>query len=150
MTGSYFDAAHWATVGLTVGLVLACVLLHYETMSILTGWLTRLGGMRRRRMLVLMFVLLSAHVLEIWIFGAGLFGLAQIHGTGWVAGHGPHGLPDYVYFSAVVYSTLGLGDLVPVGAIRFLVGTEALAGFALLTWSASFTFLEMQRFWKTA
>lgn len=150
MTGSYLDAAHWATVGLTVGLVLTCVLLHYETMSILTGWLPKLGAMRRRRMLVLMFVLLSAHVLEIWIFGAGLFGLAQIHGTGWIAGRGPHGLPDYVYFSAVVYSTLGLGDLVPIGAMRFLVGTEALTGFALLTWSASFTFLEMQRFWKTA
>ena len=37
----------------------------------------------------------------------------------------------------------------PVGAIRFLVGTEALTGFVLVTWSASFTFVEMQRFGKT-
>lgn len=149
MTGSYFDAAHWMTVGVTVGVVLACVLLHYETMSSLTNWLPKLGAMRRRRMLVLMFVLLMAHVVEIWIFGAGMFGLARLPGTGSVAGQMHYGLPDYVYFSAVVYSTLGLGDLIPLGAIRFLVGTEALTGFALITWSASFTFLEMQRFWKT-
>jgi len=148
VTSSYFDTAHWVTVGVTAGVVLTCVLLHYETMSMLTNWLQKLGGMRRRRMLVLMFVLLTAHVVEIWIFGVGMFGLARMHGTGWVAGKVAHGLPDYIYFSAVVYSTLGLGDLVPFGAIRFLVGTEALTGFALITWSASFTFLEMQRFWK--
>jgi len=148
VTGSYFDAAHWITVGLTAGVVVVCVLVHYETMSALTKWLGRLGTMRRRRMLVLMFVLLSAHVAEIWVFGAGLYGLAQLHGTGAVVGQALRGLPDYVYFSAVVYSTVGFGDVFPVGAVRFLVGTEALTGFALITWSASFTFLEMQRFWK--
>jgi hypothetical protein len=58
------------------------------------------------------------------------------------------GLFDSVYFSAVVYTTLGLGDVVPHGAIRFMAGTEALTGFLLITWSASFTFLEMQRFWR--
>jgi hypothetical protein len=35
-----------------------------------------------------------------------------------------------------------------IGAIRFLAGTEALTGFVLVTWSASFTFVEMQRFWR--
>ena len=58
------------------------------------------------------------------------------------------GFLDSVYFSAVCYTTLGLGDIVPSGAIRFLVGTEALTGFVLITWSASFTFVEMQRFWR--
>ena len=58
------------------------------------------------------------------------------------------GLLDFVYFSATVYTTLGFGDLVPTGAVRFLAGTEAVTGFLLISWSASFTFLEMQRFWK--
>jgi hypothetical protein len=31
--------------------------------------------------------------------------------------------------------------------VRFLAGMEALSGFVLITWSASFTFLEMQRYW---
>ena len=51
-----------------------------------------------------------------------------------------------MYFPAVVYSTLGLGDLLPAGALRFMAGTEALNGFLLISWSASFTLLEMQRF----
>ena len=52
------------------------------------------------------------------------------------------GLLDLVYFSATVFTTLGFGDLVPVGPIRMITSTEALAGLALITWSASFTFLQ--------
>jgi hypothetical protein len=59
-------------------------------------------------------------------------------------------LLDYVYFSAVIFSTLGLGDLVPSGSIRFMVGTEAVSGFILISWSAAFTYLEMQRYWKVS
>jgi Ion channel len=58
------------------------------------------------------------------------------------------GVGDYVNFSAVCFTTLGLGDIAPVGAICFMTGTEALCGFVLITWSGSFTFVEMQRFWK--
>jgi hypothetical protein len=47
----------------------------------------------------------------------------------------------------VTYTTVGYGDFVPTGAIRFLCGVEALAGFVLITWSASFMFIEMQRYW---
>lgn len=47
-------------------------------------------------------VLLTAHIVEIWIFGAVMYGPAQMSGTGWVTGQVTHGLPDYVYFSAVV------------------------------------------------
>ena len=57
-------------------------------------------------------------------------------------------LLDYVYFAAVVFTTLGLGDLVPSGTIRFMVGTESLVGFVLISWSAAFTYLEMERFWR--
>lgn len=52
-----------------------------------------------------------------------------------------------MYFSAITYTTVGFGDFVPTGPVRFLAGTEALTGFLLITWSASFTFLEMRRYW---
>jgi hypothetical protein len=55
---------------------------------------------------------------------------------------------DVIYFSAITFTTVGFGDLSPVGPIRFLSGTEALTGFVLITWSASFTYLEMERFWR--
>jgi hypothetical protein len=45
------------------------------------------------------------------------------------------------------YTTLGVGDVYPKGLLRILVGVEALNGFLLITWSASFTYLMMQRYW---
>ncbi len=148
MTVEPFAPHALAVVVVTCFAVLASVLLHYEAFS----WLSRrLGRMhlhvRRRRILLLMFALVALHVAEIWLFGVAYFLLArgaELGSTVRAAG----GLLDLVYFSATVYTTLGFGDLVPTGAIRFLTGTEAVTGFLLISWSASFTFLEMQRFWK--
>jgi Ion channel len=146
---SLFSGPNIAVIFLTGLIVLACVLLHYEVFSLLTRVLTRLQGhIRRRRILLLIIGLLVLHVTEVWLFGIGYFVLMQSSNVGQINGSGGE-LLDLVYFSAVVYTTLGLGDLVPTGAIRLLTGMEALTGFVLITWSASFTFLEMQRFWKT-
>lgn len=54
---------------------------------------------------------------------------------------------SYLYYSGVVYTTLGLGDVQPLGHIRFITAIEALNGLVLITWSASFTFLVMGRLW---
>lgn len=67
-------------------------------------------------------------------------------GAGHVAGADPLGLLDAVYLAAMSYTTVGFGDLVPVGPLRFLAGTVALVGFVMITWSASFTYLGMERF----
>jgi hypothetical protein len=137
-------------VATTTLLVSACVLLHYETLHLLSFVLLRFHGKRRRRILVLVFALLALAVAEIWVFGFGYDLLLRFAGYG--ALHGPttqtDNLLDYVYFSASIYTTLGLGDFVPSGSIRFLVGMEALVGFTLISWSAAFTFLEMERFWR--
>ena len=103
---------------------------------------------RRPRVLVLILVILATHVAEIWLFAFGYYALVDIGGLGSLRGVADvTGLPDYAYFSAVVYATVGFGDLAPTGAIRFLAGVEALTGFVMITWSASLTFLEMQRDW---
>jgi len=54
---------------------------------------------------------------------------------------------SYLYYSGVIYTTLGLGDIHPEGHIRFITAMEALNGFLLITWSASFTFVAMGRLW---
>jgi hypothetical protein len=93
--------------------------------------------------------LILVHVVEIWLFAISAWGL--VHGLD-AGGHvnAPYtlGFIDYVYLSATTFTTLGYGDVFPSGPIRFLFGTEALTGFALITWSASLTFLEMQRYWR--
>jgi len=138
-----------AVVVVTLLAVVLCVVTHYESLSFLSGFLKRVHIVPRPRILLLIFSILAIHVVEIWIFGAAFYGLTLGEGTGGLVANHPTALLDNVYFSAVCFTTLGLGDVVPVGAVRFLAGTEALTGFVLLTWSASFTFVEMQRFWKT-
>lgn len=132
----------------TVIMVIACVVLHYEALSWLTGWLKRITLSPRQHILVLIFAILFFHVMEIWIFGAGYYYLISSEGHGALLASHAVGFLDCVYYSAVCFTTLGLGDVVPTGAVRLVTGTEALTGFVLLTWSASFTFVEMQRFWR--
>jgi hypothetical protein len=135
------------TVMVTLGLVAGAVVLHYEGLS----WIGRLLKARaihhRAKIVVLIFMQLSLHVAEIWLFALGYFWLIQQAHFGAMLPAQPLGLLDYVYFSAVTYTTVGFGDFVPAGAVRFVTGMEALTGFVLITWSASFTFLEMQRYW---
>jgi len=94
------------------------------------------------------FGVLSLHIAEIWIFGLTVWALLMFPNTGSVAGSIAGSLLDAVYLSANTYTTVGFGDLAPVGPLRFVGGTMALTGLVLITWSASFTFLEMERYWR--
>jgi len=94
------------------------------------------------------FAVLFLHVIEIWLFGLGYWALLLWPETGHVVSSASTSFLDSIYLSAMTYTTVGFGDLAPVGPIRFLAGTEALTGFVMITWSASFTFLEMERFWR--
>ncbi len=137
---------HLASTLLSILLVAMCVTVHYEALV----QLERLGRkLRRHRWMILITVhgLLLAHTLEIWIFGVGYF-VAEHHlGLGQILIVN-HDWFDYIYYSAMVYTTVGFGDLVPVGALQMVTSAEALAGLSLITWSASFTFLQMQRMWR--
>jgi hypothetical protein len=44
-----------------------------------------------------------------------------------------------------VYTTVGFGDLVPEAGLRLLTAFTSLTGLVMITWSASLTFVEMQR-----
>ena len=67
---------------------------------------------------------------------------------GSLAGNFNGSLTDCVYFSFTNYTTVGYGDIEPFGSIRFLAGLEAITGLSLITWSASFMFMEMTQFWQ--
>jgi hypothetical protein len=134
-------------VAATLAAVLVCVSLHYEVLKGCIRLLPALSRHHRRRVLLLILIILATHVAEIWVFGFGYYYLLQTAELGSLAGLTPASLPEYVYYSAIVYTTVGFGDIVPTGPIRFMTGMEALTGFVMLTWSASFTYLEMQREW---
>jgi len=140
---------NFAVVAITVVMVAACVILHYEVLNFLSRRLAHLHGSRRHRVLVGIFGVLTIHIVEIWIFGITIYLLLLSPAFGSIHGITQPAFLDHIYLSAITYTTVGFGDVYPSGAIRFLVGTEALTGFVLITWSASFTFLEMESFWRS-
>jgi len=102
----------------------------------------------RLRVIVGVFGTLVAHIVEIWMFGIAYYLLITFGDFGALEGNIEGGLLDYIYFSFTTYTSLGVGDIAPLGSIRFLAGLEALTGLALITWSASFMFIEMRKFWE--
>jgi hypothetical protein len=139
-------APHLVSLAISGMLVAICVLLHYEALRFLGR---TLGAHVHKRIgvLLVMLGLLLTHFLEIWIFAIAYIFVEQRPGYGHIAGIRNGNIFDYFYYSSISYTTVGFGELVPIGAIRMLTAAESLAGLALITWSASFTFLAMQRFW---
>jgi len=128
-------------------LVTATVLLHYELLQFAAGLPDRLTYPKRSRILIVLAVVLAAHVLEAGLYAVAYY-LMQTHlGLGTLSGHLEGGTLDYFYFSIATYTTLGMGDLHPVGVLRLVAGIESLNGLVLIGWSASFTYLTMEEFW---
>lgn len=132
----------------TVLLVIAVVLIHYEGLSLLNRRLSKADATAHRWWVSYTIGLtIILHIIEIWLFGLAYHVLLRWPEMGHLAGaHHAHFF-DTIYFSATSFTSLGYGDLIPVGPIRFMAGTEGLVGLVLIGWSASFTYLEMQRFW---
>jgi len=137
---------HLVASGVAALVVSICILIHYEALNLLER-ASRLMNRHRWIVLITMFSLIVAHIVQMWVFALGYFVGEQVLELGSI--NSPNGdWFDYVYFSAMVFTTVGFGDLVPTEGLRMLAMSEALAGFALITWSASFTFLQMQRVWR--
>ncbi|RUO31113.1 two pore domain potassium channel family protein [Aliidiomarina soli] len=138
----------FAIVGITVLAVIIAVTLHHEVSTWMVKRLDSPSQQRHRRMLYLIFTLILTHIAQIWLFASAAHVILMLPDSGSIVYSSQVNFLDLVYLSAVTFTTLGYGDILPVGSIRFLFGTLSLTGFTLITWSASITFLEMQRQWK--
>jgi Ion channel len=133
---------------LGIALVGTTILIHYEALTIASGLLGRLHRRPRIAVLFVVLALVLAHLLEISLHGTAFYiERARFAVTG-SDGDKASAFWTYLYFSAETYTSLGIGDLVPGGELRFLVGLETLVGLLMIGWSSSFIFLAMQRFWK--
>ena len=138
----------WAVLIIAALSTLLCVGIHYETIRLLVTILHRKAYRRARPMLIVtVLVLLLAHLVEAMIFALAYKLVFSLHAqnAGQLTGPYDGSFGDMLYFSLSVYTTVGFGDIAATGPVRLLVGIEALAGLVLITWSASFTFLIMQR-----
>ncbi len=133
---------------LNLFLVALCVIIHYEILRLVSGATAELNLRPRQRLLVVISGAFLAHLLEICLFAATLMLMEYQLNMGSIAGAHSGGWEDFFYFSAASYTTLGMGDITPTGAMRSMVAIESLAGLVLIGWSTSFTYLSMRDFWN--
>jgi hypothetical protein len=135
-----------AMIGATV-LVVLTILIHYEVLRFTSDHLRELPVPPRARILVVVIAAFAAHTVEVWLYALAYWAAIEIFDLGGFGGQPLAGFEDSLYFSAVTYTSLGLGDYYPTRNLRLIAGVEALNGLVLIGWSASFTYLAMERYW---
>ena len=137
---------------LNMVIVTLVVIIHYESLYRLTRLMPQLKIQHRYNIVIGLIGALLAHLLEVMIFAIAYYLLHRQEGWGELRGVAEDtfagSFADCIYFSFTTYSTLGFGDIQPHGDLRYLVGIESLTGLVLITWSASFLYIEMQEYWR--
>lgn len=141
------NAAMLIAVLTSLLLIALTTVIHYEVLRLMYGALPALAIPNRTKVLVVIFAAFFAHIVEIGVYGGALYGLSSL-GVGTLAGQLGFSFENCLYYSAETYTSLGFGDITPVGGLRLLAGVEALNGLLLVGWSASFAYIAMERFWR--
>ncbi len=129
-------------------LVVGTTVLHYEVLRGLNFALPSLAFPQRAKLIIVILAAFLAHAAEIALYGFAFYALIGWLEAGTLVGTSGFSLGHCLYFSAESYTSLGLGDFTPMGPVRLLAGVEALNGLVLIGWSASFTYLSMERYWN--
>jgi len=138
----------WVFAGI---IVITVVGIHYESMLVISDRLLPWAQHRLHGRVVMMLsigALLVAHICEIWVYSFALMAVTSWIPSATISGDFHHTLNDYLYFSAVNYTSLGDNNIQPVGAVRSIIASETLAGMMMIAWSASFTYLKMENIWQ--
>lgn len=128
--------------------IATAVMIHYEFLYRFTLLMPRMKIRPRFRIVFGVFSAFTAHAIEVWIFALAFYWMHKTDGWGSLKGNIDGSLLDCAYFSFTTYTTLGFGDVTPIGNLRYLTGLESLTGLLLITWTASFLYLEMTRYWE--
>jgi hypothetical protein len=139
---------HAVAVLLSLLLVAATVIVHYEFLRLTSAVTSRLSIPGRAHILVIIAMVFVAHLVEIGLYTAAYFACHNWWALGGIHGDTEGGIVDYFYFSITTFTTLGFGDVQPRGPVRLIAGFQSLNGLVLIGWSASFTYLSMERFWQ--
>lgn len=140
-------AQTWASIdfeiveaaSLSLLMLVSTTAFHYEALRFL-GRVSNGHRISRRWTVLILAALVGAHLAEVALYaGAYAFG-ANVLSLGGLSGTLGRAALDFFYFAAETYSTLGYGDLVPVGALRLIASVESLNGLLLLSWSGAFLY----------
>ena len=138
-----------ALIGFTcIALFVLTTMIHYEVLRLLTAGLPALRIPARAKLVAVIFGTFFAHAVEIVLYAVAIYVLVRYLDAGTLGDVSALSLTQCLYFSAETYSSLGYGDIVPGGDLRLLAGAEVLNGLLLIGWSASYTYISMERFWR--
>jgi hypothetical protein len=130
-------------------LILCCAFIHYEILGLLNTSLSHLTLIpRRAKVLAALLCATVSHCCHICLFALAYFLLDDRFGLGRFGGKLGSIFSGYLYFSTETYTSLGFGDIFPLGELRMLAGVESLTGLLMISWTASFTFFAMNEYWR--
>ena len=133
---------------IAAALVVLSVTIHLITLRGLSRLVLRWQSIPVTAMGIAMVGAILGHLVEIVLFAVAIYWMAGHEDFGHLVGNMGQPAEDYFYYSAVTYTSLGFGDIVPAGPLRLLSAIEALTGLVLIAWTASFAFFLMQRLWQ--
>ena len=127
------------------------VFIHYEILLNITKFISKAPGSSRFKIYFVIIGALIGHIIEIWVFAIAYYILSFDKNYGEIQGMfvETYDIINYVYYSSVTYTSLGYGDMVPIGNIRFITAAETITGLVLIAWTASFAYFHMQKLWQS-
>ena len=133
-------SAEWITLGSGLVFIGALGAWHLGGILLIKRLKPSSGRHPHMAVLVTFWGLLLLHFSEI-VLGALAYGLVlNMEGTGDITeGYGST-MGGLLYFSGVTFTSLGFTQQSARGAVRLLIMLQALGGFMLITWSATFVY----------
>jgi hypothetical protein len=129
-------------------LIVVSTMLFYEILAAVWLLLPKLKGRPRTQIVTTVMISFFGHALVVWMFGISFYLLDVVFHVGTLRGADVgNGFLQYIYFSGVNYSSLGLGDVYPTGEIQqLLIGVEGILGLMLIGWTVAITYLVTQKY----
>ena len=134
-------------IAAAIVLVILVVGTHLLAFNAISNYLRRRPVIRHHHIGIAVLAAILAHLFEIWLFSIAIRLLLLSGLAGHFEGHIEQEHRDYFFLSAATYTSLG-SEILPKGDLRVFLAVEALTGLVLITWTASFLFLIMQRNWE--
>ena len=112
----------------SVVLVMATILILYETLRLTSNHLAELPFRPRARIIVVVLATFVGHTAAVWTYAFAYWMLAVTWRIGGFAGLPVESFQDCLYFSVVTLTTVGFGDFAPTTA-----GAQIFTIFYILT-----------------
>ena len=132
---------------ISIALVLLTTSIFYEILGVVLRIIAKRNLRNRPLMFFLVVAIFSAHTVAVWIYGTVYWVMVHTFGAEPLSGIAHDNFFGYIYFSAATYSSLGIGDVFPHGAMQFITGVQVLNGLVLIGWSVMVTYFAVQKLW---